>query len=75
MTRNSFLYIYIRLFGISGGIYDFTKIDLNESIKRIKLLSTREGSLSRNVDKNALERLDRYFYKFTMQSREKRNFP
>ena len=48
------------LFGTEGSTYDFSKVDIPEMGKRIKQLKTRHDSLSRTVDRNAIEMFDRY---------------
>lgn len=48
-----------KLFGVEGGMYDFSKVDLSDMSNRIKALKSRHESLSRTVDTSALELFDR----------------
>ncbi len=49
-----------KLFGVEGGLYDFSKVNAAELSKRIKVLKSRHNSLSRTVDTSALELFDRF---------------
>lgn len=53
-----------RLFGVDGGVYDFTTFNMNDMHKKKKQLEDQYKSLKRNVNTDVLENYDRYFIEF-----------
>ena len=48
-----------QLFGVAGGKYDFSGINIEESKKRVQYLQSQYEKHSKTVDRSALEKYDR----------------
>ena len=57
--ENSWIKDQKQLFGVDGGMYDFSNLDISESSKRLKLLKSQCENLGRNIDRAVLELYDR----------------
>ena len=59
ITDNSWVEDQRLLFGVAGGKYDFSGLNIEESKKRVHYLKTQYEKHSKSVDKSALEKYDR----------------
>ena len=59
-NKNTWIRDQAKLFGVQGGVYDFSKVDIPDVTKRVKVLKTRHETLGRSVDTTALEMFERF---------------